>query len=659
MLAACASAGCLAEISDYFYKRNGVSIMVARRLFGMALVCLLSVSARATEVSPVAQGPLKPAILAADSIEGRLQTALASAKPGVGPAGYVGEADDLAAAVAFYGARQFSPLWISDGAIHARGSLVIAEFGRADDWGLKAGDFAVPTTGGPINAIEAELALSRAVLKYARYARGGRIADPENELSAFIDRKPQIIAPQTVLDHVSAAAAPDAALRGFHPKHVQFERLRQAYLKERANEGQSAALLLPPGPVLTPGTAHPNVALLRRRLGLAAPAASADVAMPELFYDRALTGVVKTFQASAGLRADGFVGEKTRLALNGEQKSRLPALIATMEQWRWMPETLGPTHVHVNIPEFEMRVIKGSQVVHSERVVAGKLETATPSFSADLQTIVFQPKWGVPDSIKVNELLPRLQDGRGLRAGLRMSLNGREVDPWDVDWSRADITRYHVYQPSGDDNALGVVKFLFPNKHAVYLHDTPSKRLFNTARRTYSHGCVRVRNPVRLAEVLLASDKNWSAQRVRDLVEDGPEDNPVKLDAKLPVHITYFTASVDETGNVSTFADVYGHEHRITLALTGRADQIVKLNPLPLATTITATSGSGDGATGERLKRRRSVQAAYRAPELAFDPPSGLGFASPEPMPRYKSTSGSRFRGNSTNDLIMRSLGGF
>jgi len=632
---------------------------MARRLLGMALVCLLSIPAQATEALPVAQGPLKPAILADDSVEGQLQASLASAKPGVGSAGYVGEADDLAAAVAFYGARQFTPLWISSGALHARAALVVAEFGRADEWGLKAADFAVPAMGATINPIEAELALTRAVLKYARYARGGRIADPGQELSAFIDRKPQIIAPQTVLDQLSTAVAPDAALRGFHPKHPQFERLRQAYLKERANEGQSAALLLPSGPVLTPGAAHPNVALLRRRLGVAVPAASADVAMPDLLYDRVLAGAVKAFQATAGLRADGLVGEKTRLALNGEQKSRLPALIANMEQWRWMPETLGPTYVHVNIPEYEMRVIKGSQVIHSERVVTGKLETATPAFSADLQTIVFQPKWGVPDSIKVNELLPRLQDGRGLRAGLRMSLNGREIDPWDVDWSRADITRYHVYQPSGDDNALGVVKFLFPNKHAVYLHDTPSKRLFNTERRSYSHGCVRVRNPVRLAELLLAADKNWSAQRVRDLVDDGPEDNPVKLDTKLPVHITYFTAWVDETGKVATFADVYGHERRITLALTGRADQIVKLNPLPLATTVTATSGTGDGSTGERPKRRRSVQAAYSAPVIAFDPPSGLGFAAPEPTPRYKPTSGSRFRGNSTNDLIMRSLGGF
>ena len=360
------------------------------------------------------------------------------------------------------------------------------------------------------------------------------------------------------------------------------------------------------------------------------------------------------------MRPDGFVGEKTRLALNGEGKSKIPSLLANMEQWRWMPASLGNTHVQVNIPEYEMRLVKDGRVVHSERVVTGKLETATPAFSADMQSIVFQPKWGVPDSIKINELLPRLQDGRGLRSGLKMSLNGREIDPWNVDWSRADITRYHVFQPSGDDNALGVVKFLFPNKHAVYLHDTPSKGLFNASSRAFSHGCVRVRNPVRLAELVLAADKNWTGGVVRDLVEDGPEDNAIMLDSKIPVHITYFTASADEEGQVSYFPDVYGHERRISLAIDGRADQIAKLNPAPLDTSRATTSAIGETP---KQRRRRVAEASAEA-QAAFAPPSALGFApSPSPPPtKYSNSSGgshNRFRGNTTNDVIMRSLGGF
>lgn len=648
-----ASVGRGTVLNGCFLGVVGVSIMVVRRLLGVALVCLLAVPAVAAEALPTAQAPL---ILAADSVEGRLQAALASAKAGSGSKSYTGEADDLAAAKAFYAARQFAPLWVAGGVLNGRAALIIAELARSDDWGLKAADFVVPARDGTLSPVDAELALTQAVLKYARFARGGRIADPSSELSEFIDRKPQIIAPQTVMEKISTVPLADVALRGFHPQHPQFERLRQAYITERAKEQQSAAVLLPSGPMLVPERVHPNVAFLRRRLGVATPDVTTSTTTPDLLFDPALVAAVKRFQAANGLKADGLVGERTRLALNGERKLRLPALIANMEQWRWMPETLGPTYVLVNIPEYEMRVVSGAQVIHSERVVTGKVETATPAFSADLQTIVFQPKWGVPDSIKINELLPLLQDGRGLRSGLRMSLNGREIDPWNVDWSRADITRYHVYQPSGDDNALGVVKFLFPNKHAVYLHDTPSKRLFNTERRSYSHGCVRVRNPVRLAELLLAADKNWSAKRVRELVEDGPEDNPIKLETKLPVHITYFTASADETGKVSTFADVYGHERRITLALEGRADQIVKLNPQPLATTAAAATGNGDAPVNVRPKRRRSVEAEYRETEYA--PPSGLGFAPSSPAPtKYK--AGSRFHGNTTNDVIMRALGGF
>ena len=640
--------------------------MVVWRRLAVAVFCAVAGPVQAVE--PAAPAGIAPASLPKvplpDSVEARIQAALETAKPGLGGKGYVGEADDLNAAKTFYAERNYSPLWVSGTALNARGLLAIAEIGRADDWGLKASDFAVlgvkdGVAAGSMSPVEAEIAIARAALKYARFARGGRIPDPGSELSGFIDRKPQIIAPQNALEQLAAATATDEALRGFHPKHVQFERLRKAYLAARANEGRSTSLLLPAGPMLRPGQSHPNVAFLRKRLNVPAPAATGDIATPELVYDPALVAAVKDFQAkSGGLRPDGFVGEKTRLALNGEGKSKIPSLLANMEQWRWMPASLGNTHVQVNIPEYEMRLVKDGRVVHSERVVTGKLETATPAFSADMQSIVFQPKWGVPDSIKINELLPRLQDGRGLRSGLKMSLNGREIDPWNVDWSRADITRYHVFQPSGDDNALGVVKFLFPNKHAVYLHDTPSKGLFNASSRAFSHGCVRVRNPVRLAELVLAADKNWTGGVVRDLVEDGPEDNAIMLDSKIPVHITYFTASADEEGQVSYFPDVYGHERRISLAIDGRADQIAKLNPAPLDTSRATTSAIGETP---KQRRRRVAEASAEA-QAAFAPPSALGFAPSPPPTKYSNSSGgshNRFRGNTTNDVIMRSLGGF
>jgi L,D-transpeptidase YcbB len=575
--------------------------------------------------------------------------------------------EDLAAAQAFYAARRYVPLWVSDAGLTARANRVIAEIERAGTWGLDPTSFALPARGSGNPASrealsEAELTLTRSILKYARHARGGRIPDPTVELSAYLDRKPQLIAPAKILDDIAASATPDEVLASYHPRQREFVRLRQAYVAALASRGQLAASTLPPGPTLMPGRGHPHVAILRRRLNVPVSGdALSQTGNPAEMFDPALAAAVRAFQTQAGLRtADGRVGEKTRAALNANGSVNTDKLLANMEQWRWMPESLGDTYVNVNIPEFSMRLVRDGRVVHTERVVTGKTDTATPSFSDMMETVVFQPKWGVPDSIKVNELLPRLQSGRGLKSGLKMELNGREINPWSVDWSRADILRYHIYQPSGDDNALGVVKFLFPNKHAVYMHDTPSKGLFNAQSRAFSHGCVRVRDPIRLAELVLGADKAWDGARVRELVTDGPENNAVKLDRKIPVHLTYFTVTVDEAGVVKTFPDVYGHEKRITLALSGRPDLISKLNPPPLAPRPAAVAAAapesgtfGDGSDVQVLR-----------PSAPFKGRSTLGFAPPPPPPPptksgWQPTNGSRFRGNSTNDIIMRSLGGY
>ncbi len=626
---------------------------VMRSHVGPGLVAALLASLipwPAGAVEPVGAPASAPVAATAAVPLGMFEAAI-EARLGPGGARVGVEADDKAGLVAFYQARGFAPVWTWAKGVTPAGRLALDELQRADDWGLRASDLAIPAAPSvgaltPETAAETELAITRSVLTYARHARGSRIADPGKTLSEFIDRKPQLMPALTVLTQMAAAPAADAYLRGLNPQQAPFERLRQAYIKARAAQGSSQDLRLPAGPVLKPGMTHPHVALLRTRLQIAA---SGDAA-PEV-YDRTLLAAVMAFQASVGLRqVDGIVGERTRTALNGTTDPKLPTLLANMEQWRWMPAQLGETYVNVNIPEFQMRLIQNGVVRHSERVVIGKLQTSTPIFSNELQTVVFQPKWGVPDSIKINELLPRLQAGRGLKSGLRMALNGRDVDPWSVDWSRTDITRYHVYQPSGDDNALGIVKFLFPNKHAVYMHDTPSKGLFNATTRTFSHGCIRVRNPVRLAELVLGKDKGWSGDTVRELATDGPADNGVKLDSKIPVHITYFTASVDETGRVETFADVYGHEKRIALALDGRADKIVKLSPLPVvARPIAVAEGAG---------RDRRAQPVDEFGE--FGPPTGLGFAPPPVVKWFPDVqpkrSLSRSSGNTPNDLIMKQL---
>ncbi len=243
-----------------------------------------------------------------------------------------------------------------------------------------------------------------------------------------------------------------------------------------------------------------------------------------------------------------------------------------------MPDDLGDLYVWVNVPEFTLRILKGGAVIHTERVITGLTDKQTPVFSETMKMVVFRPRWNVPNSIKVKELYPSLARGGAYfaRANLRLTHNGRAVDPLSVDWTSADIRQFDIYQPPGEGNVLGDMKFAFPNKHDVYMHDTPTKGLFDEASRTFSHGCMRVRNPRRMAELLLAEDKGWDAAMIADLIASGPENNEVLIDRKIGVHVTYFTAWVDEAGQLQTARDVYGHEQRIKLALAGKWTEIVK-----------------------------------------------------------------------------------
>lgn len=507
------------------------------------------------------------------------------------PAAKMPDADkaDRAALAAFYEARSQEPLWVEKTGLSAKGVAVASEIGRAADWGLEASEFRLTDIPSAASAnsseieksklADAELRLSLAILKYARHARGGRIADPTSMLSSYLDRKPQLLEPKQVLEDIAKAADPDAFLRKLHPQHAEFDRLRKQLLEIRDTDAARAAVKVPAaGPKLAPGIGHADVAIVRKRLKVAAP--MRDGKEDDTYYDDALAAAVKEFQAANGIKpANGIIGGGTRAALNkSEPTISVRKLLANMEQWRWMPADLGELYVWVNIPEFMVRVVKNGEVIHAERVITGKTDTQTPIFSDSMETVVFHPFWGVPESIKVKELWPGLvRGGNSLaRNGLRLQRGGRDVDPASVDWTTADIRNFHVYQPPGGGNVLGVVKFLFPNKHQVYMHDTPTKNLFNSTQRTFSHGCMRVRNPVRLAEVLLGEDKGWDAGRISGLIKGGPQNNEIALQKKVPVHVTYFTARADGEGKVQAFNDFYGHEQRINLALDGKWTQIAR-----------------------------------------------------------------------------------
>jgi murein L,D-transpeptidase YcbB/YkuD len=250
-----------------------------------------------------------------------------------------------------------------------------------------------------------------------------------------------------------------------------------------------------------------------------------------------------------------------------------------MERWRWLPHDLGAYYVTVNIPEFTLRVVEEGSPIHTTRVVVGKPDKQTPVISDEMEEVVFNPYWNVPTSIKMEEIAPYFSPGGGFfgggwdtsilrRHGLRIKYGNRDIDPDQIDWSRNDLRNFDLVQPPGPSNVLGRVKFVFPNKHDVYMHDTTQKGLFNNAVRAERHGCMRVQYPDQLAELVLAHDKGWSKAQVQSTFDAGG-DNHVVLDRKIPVYITYFTVRVNEDGTLATFRDLYGHDAKMIAALNG------------------------------------------------------------------------------------------
>ena len=272
------------------------------------------------------------------------------------------------------------------------------------------------------------------------------------------------------------------------------------------------------------------------------------------------------------------------VAALGSNKNAAPnaaakRLRANMEMWRWKWPDIGDFHIIANVPAYMIDVVKDGKTIHTERIVVGELGKQTSIFSRRLQDVTFRPMWRVPESIKVRELWPSLLRGGGMmrQYGLEVETkSGRRLDWRTMDWANTDIRDYEVVQPPGAKSAMGYVKFSFPSQHTIFMHDTPDKWMFGQRQRTLSAGCLRLRNPLRMAELVLEHDKGWDAAKVDELAKLGPLNNEVLIDGRIPMHIVYQTAWVDEDGTLKTYSDIYGHERRVTLALDGRWDEISK-----------------------------------------------------------------------------------
>ncbi len=410
---------------------------------------------------------------------------------------------------------------------------------------------------------DAEARLTRAYLSYARDLTSGAL-EPSS-IAPLIEVQPPRPNSAALLRAAATARDLGALLASLAPSDPEYDALKTAFatLSEsvgRADWGGKVA----GGRVLRAGDVDARVPALRVRLARLGHDAGPSDAPNRM--DDALVAAVKTFQGEYGLNRDGVVGPATLAALNAGPAFRLGQIAVNLERIRWLNRPLGARRVMVNLPDFTVTLFDGDSILFRERVVIGRDKEQTPEFSDEMEHLVLNPTWFVPRSIATEDLLPRLQEDPTILAQRNMQLSRPDGGPLPVDAASHDWSvytqasfPYRIRQRPSSSNALGLVKFMFPNHNNIYLHDTPQKNLFNRDRRAYSWGCVRVRNPLLLAEVLLAPQMDDPKGFIERTLARGSE-RYVNLEAHVPVHITYRTVWVDEAGTLQFRTDVYGRD---------------------------------------------------------------------------------------------------
>jgi murein L,D-transpeptidase YcbB/YkuD len=460
----------------------------------------------------------------------------------------------------FYGAREFAPLWTQAGGLTDQAKGVIARLKDAASDGLNAADYPVPdfkAAATPDALAEADLKLTASMLDYARQAQSGRMH--WSQVSADISYPEHPIDPNEVLANVISAKDASTALDGYNPPQKLYKELK-AKLAELRGQGDGPVIQIADGPVLkyTPARGKkqaevvmedPRVPQLRAKLALSENA-------EDTRYDARVAEAVRKFQEGAELKATGALDASTLRALNSPKRDKqIDTVIVNMERWRWLPRDLGApaigdAYVILNVPDFTLKVMQHGAQVWTTRVVAGKPGIhATPLLSETMKFITVNPTWNVPPSIIYNEYLPALQQDPTVlqRMGLKLE--------------QARDGSIHISQPPGEANALGRIRFNFPNKFLVYQHDTPDKHLFAKEERAFSHGCMRVQNPDQYASVLLnitLPNDHYTPEKIRSMY--GNSEIDLKFPTPIPVNITYQTAFVDDGGKLQFRKDVYGRD---------------------------------------------------------------------------------------------------
>ncbi|MCY1079962.1 L,D-transpeptidase family protein [Archangium lansingense] len=532
------------------------------------------------------------------------------------------------ALVYFYETRGFQPAWFSyDGAVRPQVGQYLAALCEAEAEGLWPGRYQraeldealrrLTLGGDPGDAwVKVELGLTSSFLTYATHLMSGQVS---SRRLRWQTKRPGPVVLAAVLEGALASGDLAGTLRGLSPNHPGFVRLREALAHYRAIAAAGGWPLVPEGGTLERGMRDSRVAVVRERLratgdlpptpeerllhpgapGVGTVALVDELARaameiapesplrptPEDLYDAELEEAVTTFQRRHGMAADGKVGRETLVALRVPVEKSIGQLLVNLERWRQAPRELEPRYVMVNLAAFELEAVEQGRTVLRMPVIVGAPEWSTPVLEDKVEYLVLNPEWHVPETITEEEVLPKLREDPGAAEALGLKVldkaTGQEVDPRTVDWNALEAggLPYRFAQPPGESNPLGSVKFIFPNRFAIYLHDTPNPALFEQANRAFSHGCVRVAEPVKLADFMLRGHGGWTETSLAAAMKEGGEPRRVVLPAPVPVYLFYWTAFVDAEGRVGFREDLYRNDAEVLRALAVKPVQTAGESP--------------------------------------------------------------------------------
>ncbi|TPN86514.1 murein L,D-transpeptidase [Mesorhizobium sp. CU2] len=487
------------------------------------------------------------------------------------------ESDIAKALVAYYSANP-DFIWVSDNAPNSRAQDVVRVLGEAASYGLTPADYSVDIPAATTSAspeertkemIRFEMALSARVLRYAQDAQNGRV-EP-NRMTGYYDFPAKPFDLEGALKTLAHTQEVRTYLESRHPQNAEYQALRVELEALEASEENE--VVIDPKLLLKPGESSPELPKL-----LSLIASNLDDEMGGSYgeilnrlgkselYDPELVPVIKAVQQKAGMKGDGVIGPRTvALYVSASKADKIEKVKVALEELRWLPSDLGSPRVFINQPAFTASYIDNGEEKLKTRAVIGKVTNQTAFFYNQIKQVDFHPYWGVPQSIIVNEMLPRLRNDPGYldRAGYEVTdARGKRIPSSAVNWGAygANIP-FSVRQQPSEANALGELKILFPNKHAIYMHDTPQKSFFARDMRALSHGCIRLQDPRGMAAAVL----DTSVDDIAEKLKHGHSTESVTR--VIPVYVAYFTAWPDMSGKVEYFDDVYDRDSRLMQAL--------------------------------------------------------------------------------------------